>query len=427
MDQTLKALPNYRWNFVFFIVDYVFFSIALAFANPNSVLPAFVGQFTRSAPVIGLVSTVWSGFWLLPQVVAARAINDKPRKKPYLMAGISGRIAFWIMPVALWLGLAQRPVAMLLLFFVCLSIFVIPDGLATVAWFDILARAIPVKRRGRLIGLAQALSGLAGLGAGAVVGLILSSPRTPFPTDYALIFALAGVAFIPSTIALALLREDGVDTSRIGGKERGGHAWLTPLRHDPVFRHLMIARILVGMVTLTTPFYVIHATDVLNLPLAIVGSFVAAQQVAGVAFGALVGPMSDRWGPSAAIRIGNVFSVAGPLIALAAHLAGGGLLVRAYPLVYVALGAHHSVNMLGYYNYLLEIAPDRARSSYVGLGNTMMGILTVTPLVGGWLLEATSYTTLFGVTAGLVSLGALTALRLGPATERAARKERREG
>jgi hypothetical protein len=73
--------------------------------------------------------------------------------------------------------------------------------------------------------------------------------------------------------------------------------------------------------------------------------------------------------------------------------------------------------MLGFYNYLLEIAPASLRPSYVGLGNTILGVLTLAPTLGGWLLEATSYTVLFGVTAGLASLGTLIALGLKPAME----------
>ncbi len=418
MDERLQTPSNYRWNFALFIVDYVFFSIALSFANPSTVLPAFVAQFTGSAPVIGLVSTIFNGLWLLPQVVGARAINDKPRKKPYLMIGISGRVALWIIPLALWLGLAEHPVAMLLLFFVCLGVFVIPDALASLAWFDLLARAIPVKRRGRLIGVAQGLSGLAGLGAGAVVSLILASPRTAFPAEYALIFALAGVAFIPSTAALALLREVDSDSPSVTADKPGRDGWLAPLREDPMFRRLMVSFILFSMASLATPFFVIHATDELGLPLAVVGGFVAAQQVAAAAFGTLLGPLSDRWGPSSAIRIGSIVAIAGPVVALTAHLAQAGPVIRAYPLVYVALGAYQSASMVGYYNYLLAIAPPHMRPSYIGLGNTMMGVLTLAPVVGGWLLEATSYTVLFAITAGLMCLGAYTGSKLRPATEK---------
>ena len=65
MSKEVTALPpGYRRNFVALLVDYVCFGVALALFNPNSVLPAFVGQLTDSAPVIGLVSTVFRGGWL---------------------------------------------------------------------------------------------------------------------------------------------------------------------------------------------------------------------------------------------------------------------------------------------------------------------------------------------------------------------------
>jgi hypothetical protein len=73
--------------------------------------------------------------------------------------------------------------------------------------------------------------------------------------------------------------------------------------------------------------------------------------------------------------------------------------------------------MLGFYNYLLEIAPDDVRPSYIGLGNTVMGVLTLAPTLGGWLLEATSYTVLFATATGLVTLGFLIALRVRPSVE----------
>jgi MFS family permease len=417
MTEPSNALPaHYRRNFVAFVTDYIFFNIALSFISPHSMLPAFVGQLTRSAPLIGLVATIFNGFWLVPQVFAARLIGDKGRKKPYLLVGMSGRLAFCIIALGLWFGLGQHPGRILALFFVGLAVFTLTDGLAAVTWFDMLARAIPLKRRGRLLGIAQVIGGLAGLGAGVVISLILESPRFPFPTNYALIFTLAIVAFIPSAIALVMLKETRAENGELDREIQGQNGWLTPLLRDPVFRRLMAAQVMVGMMSLATPFYVVHATDVLDLPEAVIGSFVGAQQVAAAAAGALLGTVSDRWGPSVVIRIGGAIAITGPLCALLAHLVDGGLLIRAYPLVYVALGVYYSSNMLGFYNYLMEIAPDDVRPSYVGLANTIMGILTLAPTLGGWLLEATSYTVVFGLSTALVFLGFLTTLRLGPAT-----------
>jgi MFS family permease len=405
--------PHYRWNFVAFLVDYVCFGIAFTFVNPNSVLPAFVGQLTDSAPVIGLVGTIFNGGWLLPQLAVARLINDKPRKKPYIIAGMSGRTMLLVIALALWTGLARDRTATLILFFTCLGLFAATDGVASVAWFDVFARAIPLKGRSRLMGLGQFVSGLAGIGVGALIGLILN--RRPFPGDYALLFTLAGVALIPSAVAMLLIREPPFKDAGPQADGQSNGSWLRLLTDNPAFRRLMICRLLVGMMGLATPFYVVHAVDVLHLPQSIVGGFVVAQTVAGMVASAVMGLVSERWGPRIVARIGSAAAATGPLIALAAHLAGsGGWPAQAYPAVYVALGVINSAWMMGFFNYLLEIAPEGMRPAYVGLGNTIMGLLTVMPMAGGWLLEATSYPTLFSVTAATVAIGFLLTLGLKP-------------
>ncbi len=405
--------PHYRWNFVAFLVDYVCFGIAFTFINPNSVLPAFVGQLTDSAPVIGLVGTVFSGGWLLPQLAVARLINDKPRKKPYMIAGMGGRTMLLVVALALWAGLARYPTAILGLFFTCLGLFAATDGVASVAWFDIFARAIPLKGRSRLMGMAQFISGLAGIGVGTLIGLTLD--RRPFPSDYALLFTLAGVALIPSAIAMILIREPPPKDTGPRTDDQSKGDWLKLLVDDPAFRRLTACRLLIGMMGLATPFYVVHAADVLRLPQRIVGGFVVAQTAAGMVASAVLGLVSERWGPRYVARIGSAAAAIGPLIALAAHLAGsGGWLAQAYPSVYVALGVINSAWMLGFFNYLLEIAPEGMRPAYVGLSNTTMGLLTLVPIAGGWLLEATSYTTLFGVTAATVAIGFVLTLGLKP-------------
>ena len=420
MNRTDQTPSSHRWNFAAFAVDYVFFTIALSFINPDSVLPAFVRQFTHSKPVVGLISTIFNGAWLLPQLTTARLIKDKPRKKPYLKLGISGRVLFWLVALTLWLGLGQRPEAMLALFFVCLGLFAATDGLASVAWFDILARALPVRLRGRMIGLAQIVGGLAGLGIGRLVSWLLSTPHLVFPNDYVLIFVLGGVAFVPSVVALLTLREPPPKHSEYdeaGAREDKANGWLQPLLVDPLFRRLLVSRLLIGTIALATPFYVGHATDVLELSEGAIGGFVAAQRLAGAVAGALLGFIGEKWGPRYVVRLGALIGILGPLFALVVHLMGLGWLARGYAFVYVALGVVRGAWMLGFFNYLLEIAPERLRPSYVGLSNTLVGVLALAPTVGGWLLEGTSYTVLFGLTAMLMTLGFIVALGLKPCSK----------
>jgi len=246
--------PNYRRNFVAFLVDYVCFGIAMKFFDPSSVLPAFVSQLTDSAPVVGLVGTIYRGGWVLPQLAVARLINHRPRKKPCMLAGMNGRFVFWVLALVVWTGLARNPTSMLILFFTCLAIFMIGDGTSSVAWFDVVGRAIPMKQRGRLFGLGQVISGIAGIGVGALVKLILGSPLLHFPANYALIFAMTGLAFLPSFAAIISVREPAPEDACPQTNAHIREKWLGLLVTDAALRRLVVCRVLVGMVDLSTSF-----------------------------------------------------------------------------------------------------------------------------------------------------------------------------
>jgi MFS family permease len=405
--------PYHRQNFAVFVLDYVAFGVALTFFNPDTIVPAFIGQLTDSALVVGLSSAAFYGSWMLPQLAVARLITDKPRKMPYLLFGLGGRIALWIIAAALWLGLGSSPVTMLALTFACIILFTTLDSVSGVAWFDIMARALPTKSRGRMMGIGQVASGLLGIGVGASIKLILS--RYGFPDNYALIFALAGVGLAISAAAIFFMREPppkSDQSQKDDGASDGG--WLRSVFANPAYRRLLSCRLLVGMLGLAVPFYVRHAGEVMGLPESAIGDFAIAQTMAGVVISLALTPIYERWGAHHVIRIGSAAAVIGPLFALIAHLAGADWLARAYPVVFVALGVINSTWLIGFFNYLMEIAPEGQNPAYVGSFNTIVWPLTLMAIVGGWLLETTSYTVLFGVTTAFVAAGFLVSLGMKP-------------
>lgn len=413
-QESLPFPPHFRHNFLALLVDYVSFGVAYSFINPSTVLPAFVRTLTDSEPLVGLIGTVMNGGWLLPQLGAAAVMGDRPRRKPFLMLGaLIGRPAFFLLALAIWAGLARLPGPMLGLFFFSIALFTMTDSIASVAWFDIMARAVPLARRGRLVGAGQLLGGLLGIGVGAVVGLILESPRLSYPVNYGLLFALSGLAFLPSTIALSLVREPEREVrearhSLLDFLRQLGQVW----RKDRNFRRLVSFRWLTGLINLSLPFFVLHATEAVGLPEAVTGWFVSAQMVGGIVASVGFGWLSERGGPRPVIWVGSAATLAMPLLALLIHFVPLGWLTWSYPLIYFLVGLVNNSAMLGPFNYVLEIAPDEHRPLYVGLANTLQGILVPASLVGGIVLRATSYPFLFGLTAAGVAAGLWMGLRL---------------
>ena len=77
-----------------------------------------------------------------------------------------------------------------------------------------------------------------------------------------------------------------------------------------------------------------------------------------------------------------------------------------YGLVFFCYNAAMSSMMTGWMTYVLELAPDDKRATYVGLTNTINGLTTVFATVGGLILQWTdnNYRFLFVITLlGLLS------------------------
>ncbi len=401
----VACTPHFQHNFAALMVDYVFFSVAFSLVSLTVVMPAFVRTLTDSEPLVGLINTVFSAGWLLPQLGAAALMDGKAHKKPYMMAAVYiGRPLFLLLALLIWGGLTSNPPLMLTVFFASISSFTLLDGIASVAWFDILARAIPLQRRGRLIGTSQLLAGILGVGIGLLVGQILESPRLPYPSNYALLFALSALAHVPSMVALTVLREP---QGCPGEPSRSMWDFLRQLRAvwrgEPNFRRLMGFRWLVGLWSLAISFYVLHATEVMGLSESTTGWFVSAQMGGGILASLVMGRLSERRGPLPVIRITGIAALLCPLMALLIHFAGG--LRGAYPLVYILIGFSNNAWMLGPTNYVLEMAPEDRRALYVGLYNTLGGVLVPASFLGGVLLRATSYPVLFVTTAAAIAAG----------------------
>jgi MFS family permease len=408
---------HYRRNFICFVLDYVFFGVSLAFVSQTTVLPSFIRQLTDSAPLIGLASTIQTGAWLLPQLMAASFLTDKARKKPYLLLFAAlGRPVFWLLAGVLFLAGDSARVFILALLFVSLAVFMGTDAVASVAWFDIFGKAIPPTRRGRLLGFGQVSSGLLTVGAGALVNTVLGPQGPSFPNNYALLFFLAGLSLFASWLAMNFLHEP------IGSTQRERLPWntflpklLTVLRENRTFSLVTVVRLLAGLSGMAMPFYVVYAADQLHLGTDSIGFFISSQVIGSILAGFVWGYLNERSGSKIVIQCSTILGLASPLLALLiqplSHLAGAST-IYVYSLIFLAIGALNSSFMPGFINFVLELAPPEERPTYIALTNTLCGSLLVVPFLGGWLLQATSYPVLFAVAAGGVAFALLLTFRL---------------
>ena len=416
-NETERGAQVLRRNAAAFVIDYAFFGMGLAFAGTSTTLPALAARLTSNAVLIGLVGALWNGGWLLPQIAAAHYLTAKPRKLPVAIAvSWVGRPVFLVLALFLLMGGIRWPAVALTFLLAAVFYFAATDALVAVAWFDVLAKTIPGKLRGRVVGIGQLLSGLLSLGAGAAVRALLAEGGPPFPVNYALILILATAAFFISTGSFYFIHEpvDAVPAER----PQLGHVLPRLVRHlreDSRFRQLTVVRLLIGLSAMPLPFYAVYATLERGLPEASIGFFLVALTVGGLVAGLVLGPVADRQGAHRVVQLMGLFQFLAPVLALLASRVANTspqTLTALFALVFLFLGIGDGSTMLGVLNYVLEIAPSADRTSYVGLTNTLAGMIILYPIIGGWIATRWGYEAVFALAAVVILIGGVLALWL---------------
>jgi MFS family permease len=403
------ALPkNYRRNFWSLVLDLGFFGLGMSFISQNTVIPSFLTTIGASSAFIGLVSSLQSASWLLPQLIAARSLSNKPYKKPHILwPAAIGRFLLLLMALAIWLTGAQPKWLIMLLTAGVVIGFWVGDGVASVAWLDLLSKAIPPRRRGRLTSTGQVFSGTLGFAAGAAVEWMLSDRGPAYPHSYALLFLLGFAMMALSFCSVCFLVEErGASThTNPSWREYLPQLW-TVLKEDRVFRRLIIARQLTGLGGLAIPFYMPYALEKLGLPAQVAGRYTSIGVLGSILAALAYGWVNERYGSKRVLQIGIAMGTVAPLAAwlVPRWITNPDWLAWGYGLVFLCLSGMMSSMMPGWMNYVLEWAPDANRPMYVGLTNTLNGVATLFATLGGLILQWTdnNYQMLFAITiAGL--------------------------
>ncbi len=397
-------MTDLRRNALALFGESTLFGLGMVFAGATTVLPDFVSQLTGSAVYVGLVIALTEGAWRLPQLLVARWLLPTPRKKIWLTrAGLIARPVYLVYGVALWLGVGGNPALALGLFLGLHAIKFLAFSVDSVVWWDVFAKAIPPRRRGRVLGASTVARGLLAVGAGAVIARLLGERGPAFPFGFAAVFALAGGSFLLSLLSWSFVKEPQ-EKAVPRPQTREYLDQLKTILRDPPFRIALIVRLLAGFEGLALGFYVILARQVLGFSSAFLGVFAAVQTVGGIVAGVAFGILSERAGNHRVIQAATAVSASAPLLALlfflggvdAAHPAG-----FLYTWVFVAIGVFLNANFIGFANFTVELAPPGHRGTYIGLFSTVSGLVVIAPLLGGWLLEQTSYTFLLSLTAAV--------------------------
>lgn len=397
IEQNLKH--NYISNF--FVVT--FYLLANSFRAEHTILPLFISKLTDSTLAIGVLSSIVSTGALIPQLFTANWVQRTPIKKfisvnvgffierlPLVCLVIAAGLAAWSKTVALYFGM------------VCITWYVVGSGISMVAWQDMIAKIIPTQTRGRFMGTTF----FVGTGAG-VIGSIAASrilDNFSFPTNFVLTFSLAALFIIISWVFLAITKEPPDPPRNISSTKVIDWAQVKEIINTDInYRRYIISAAINSLGSMAVGFLAVFTIDrwqVSNSQVGLYNTFL----LVGAAFGNLLyGWMADRVGNKFSLEINSLISAASMTFAILAKSP------TVFYLVFALRGIYTAGSFLSGMNITFEFSKPEVRPTYIGLSNTMIGIVAgLAPILGGLLASWLDYTWMFGIAAALSLFGYLT-------------------
>jgi MFS family permease len=216
--------------------------------------------------------------------------------------------------------------------------------------------------------------------------------RFAFPNGYIISFALAAVFIFLSWIAIAQTREVPVyhREIRVTNKEY----WKSlpaVIKGDPNFRRYIISQMVINLGSMAWGFLAVYALQRWDLSDGKVSLYnvwlLAGQAIANLVFGAL----ADRKGYKLILEIGIFLSLLSLAIAILAP--SPSWFTAVFLLRGIGLGGGF-LSLL----FILEFSSPAIRPTYIGLNNTITGLVSATaPLLGGILAGLIGYQGIFQV------------------------------
>jgi len=252
-------------------------------------------------------------------LVGGRLQAQRYKLPLYRRSSLFRMLSYAAMVVATYAIPALPASAVIGVILLCYACYNLAGGTGSLAFQDVVAKAIPPQRRGAFFGYRQLVGGLlAFLLAGPLVQVLVSaSGPLRFPLNYGLLATLSLICVCVGLSCFMLIEEPpqertGPVLSLIEGLRRAPAL----LRDDSDYRWFTAVRLLPGMGQIGEPFYIIYAIEVLGVPAAMVGVYLATRALSAALSNIYWGRVSDRQGNRRLMLLTGALLVCAPAVAI---------------------------------------------------------------------------------------------------------------
>ena len=377
---------NYTANFVHGVLGMTGFRLIYA----PTIIPAYLLAITGSAAAVGLGTALLQLGATISPILSGARIEHRSHILPYsVRTGSMMRVAILGLALAGWLLTGQTLIVVTLALFLMLGFF---NGAQRVAFQMIMAKVIPIDRRGRL-------QGYRNLAGGLIAAVLAWFAGKYFIADdwlgngYATTFLFAFVLTSAGLLVLQLMiREPPAPVSRPVIPLRERIRQFPQLLEDRDFARFIAAQAFATAFRIGGPFFTVYAGQRLGLSGALIGGLSFAFLGADTLSNLLWGPLGDRFGFRLVYILSLASAGAGVLLLM---LSGTTLPIY---VAFVLLGIGGSGWMLSATTMVLEFGAHEDIPMRLAFVTTAEGAVAAAgPLLAGLLVAAAGFAPLFAL------------------------------
>ena len=139
-------------NFVVNVIDVSLYQLGMHIISVSVVLPMLLYRLGASELIIAMLPALAQACTSLPQLLSSFFIEKAERMKPTVMfTGILQRLPFLILALLLPTYALSHPNSIVIIFLILFILSSLTAGLGQPAWNEMIAKAIPIVRRGQFM------------------------------------------------------------------------------------------------------------------------------------------------------------------------------------------------------------------------------------------------------------------------------------
>ena len=407
------------------VLNGIFFAVVMSTLQPGMVLSAFFLKLTNSTLFATIPMALRQIGWLWPQLIVSNVAEARERKMPfYVIPSTLRLILLALISFFTYMLGANQPGLLIVIFSVLYFAHSSCSGVCGIAFWDIIGKTIPANKRGRFMALRGFLGGILGFASGFYVRYILSADGPVFPHNYAYLFITAAIFQAGTSLSFALVREPpSAVKERVPFKEHLLQG-MRIFKIDKDYRLLLKVRILNSLSMLGGIVFIPYAIKQLGMPESSVGILIVISACFALPANFLWSYIGDNYGNRLLLLISTGIYLLVPAIAFASYyvnpiplhipfLNGYDLRIMTFVLAFVISGLALRGRGIGDLNYLLELAPEDKRPSYLAFMSVLLAPTVFVPLVAGVIAELISFQASFALSFAFCVAAFLYMLKLG--------------